>query len=76
MSSTSALVTGDRVWSSAKTEEVLMGVETYKFRQVKRKTIATGFLPCRKTLSDYAIFSTEFRQVSHGGLGLLEDIDH
>ena len=51
-------------------------VETCEFRQVKRNTIATGVLPCRKTLSNCAIFSTEFRQVSHGGLGLLEDIDH
>ena len=54
----------------------LGGVETFEFRQVRRKTIATGFLLCRKTLSDCDMLSAEFRQVSHGGLGLLEDIDN
>ena len=50
-----------------------MGVETYKFRQIRRKTIATTFLTCRNTLSNCSIISAEIRQGSHGDLGLLED---
>ena len=73
VNSTSVLVMDGRVWSRVKTEELARGVETFKFRQVMRKTTATAFLPCRNTLSKCAIVPTEIRQGSHGDLGLLED---
>ena len=61
------------IGQGGKSEELARDVETYEFRQIRRKTITTAFLPCRNTLSNCSIISAEIRQGSHGDLGLLED---